>query len=266
MAVPEESDTSARVALRTAVGLVAGCLATLVLSLALLACPPRWRSQRFSDRVLYVWSRCWLVGVGARVKVHGREHLDRGGTCVVVSNHQSNLDAIVYVALSHGSLRILAKRELFDVPLLGAALNALGMVKVDRNTPDSATIRSDSARALAQGVPLLVFPEGTTSRTGEFLPFRHGAFQVAVASQVPLLPACVLDTRKVWPAKRLLVRSGTVHVVLAEPVTTTGLDHTHVAALQGWVRNRIETMYHSHQNPDEPSLPGAARTRESEDV
>lgn len=103
------------------------------------------------------------------------------------------------MALSRGSLRILSKRELFDVPVL-AALRALGMVVVDRLTPDRATIHDDSARNLAEGGALLVFPEGTTSRRGGLLPFRAGALEVAVASQVPIVPACFFDTRTVWPA------------------------------------------------------------------
>ncbi|WP_445257331.1 lysophospholipid acyltransferase family protein [Nocardioides aurantiacus] len=211
--------------------------------------------------MLYLWSRCWLLCVGARLRVHGREHLGNGGACVVVSNHQSNLDPIVYLALSRGSLRIMTKRELFDVPILGAALIALGMVKVDRLTPDRATIQDESARTLAEGVPLLVFPEGTTSRRGELLPFRAGAFEVAVASQVPIVPACVLDTRDLWPAKRLLIRPGTVHVIISEPESTTGLAQGDVAALRARVVDRIRTTYCSYQGTNQPAPAGSADTR-----
>lgn len=201
-----------------------------------------------------------MMFAGARIKVHGKEHLDNAGVCVVVSNHQSNLDPIVYLALSRGSLRVLTKRELFDLPLLGAALRALGMVKVDRTTPDRTTIHDDSVRNLAEGVPLLVFPEGTTSRDGELLPFRVGAFQLAVASQVPIVPACVLDTRRVWPGKRLSIRPGTVHVVISEPVSTIGLCQDDVGALRARVVHRITTIYCAHQEANPPILKGSAET------
>lgn len=233
----------------------------MVIATGLLACPARWRSRGFSNRMLYLWSRCWLLCVGARLRVHGREHLGNGGACVVVSNHQSNLDPIVYLALSRGSLRIMTKRELFDVPLLGAALRALGMVKVDRLTPDRTTIQDESARNLAEGVPLLVFPEGTTSRRGELLPFRAGAFEVAVASQVSIVPACVLDTRDVWPAKRLLIRPGTVHVIISEPLTTTGLSRDDVPALRARVVDRIRTTCCPRQDTNRPAHAGWADTR-----
>jgi 1-acyl-sn-glycerol-3-phosphate acyltransferase len=250
-----------RAALRTPLALGGGGLATMVIATGLLACPARWRSRGFSNRMLYLWSRCWLLCVGARLRVHGREHLGNGGACVVVSNHQSNLDPIVYLALSRGSLRIMTKRELFDVPLLGAALRALGMVKVDRLTPDRTTIQDESARNLAEGVPLLVFPEGTTSRRGELLPFRAGAFEVAVASQVSIVPACVLDTRDVWPAKRLLIRPGTVHVIISEPLTTTGLSRDDVPALRARVVDRIRTTCCPRQDTNRPAHAGWADTR-----
>jgi 1-acyl-sn-glycerol-3-phosphate acyltransferase len=256
--LPEPFRGQPMAAFRTPLALGGGCLATVVFTVALRACPARWRSRRFANRTLYLWSRCWLLSAGARIEVYGREHLDDASACVVVSNHQSNLDPIVYLALSGGSLRILTKRELFDVPILGAALRVLGMVKVDRLTPDRMTIHDDSQRSLATGVPLLVFPEGTTSRHGELLPFRVGAFQLAVASQVPVLPACVLDTRTVWPAKRLLIRPGTVHVVISEPVCTTGLGPGDVAALRARVVDRITGIYSSHLDTNRPALSGSA--------
>jgi 1-acyl-sn-glycerol-3-phosphate acyltransferase len=250
-----------RAALRTPFALGGGGLATVVVATGLLACPARWRSRGFSNRMLYLWSRCWLVCVGARVKVRGREHLGNGAACVVVSNHQSNLDPIVYLALSRGSLRIMAKRELFDLPLLGAALLALGMVKVDRLAPDRTTIQDESVRNLAEGVPLLVFPEGTTSRSGELLPFRAGAFEVAVASQVSIVPASVLDTRDVWPAKRLLIRPGTVHVIISEPLSTTGLSRDDVPALRARVVDRIRATCCPPEDPNQPAPAGWADTR-----
>lgn len=131
------------VAAHTMLAMGGECLATLVLATGLLAYPAGWRSRRFLNRTLYLWSHCWLLCTGARIKVHGREHLCDRGAFVVVSNHQSNLDSID-LALSRGSLRILTKRELFDVPVLGAALRALGMVIVDHLTPDRATIRLEA--------------------------------------------------------------------------------------------------------------------------
>jgi 1-acyl-sn-glycerol-3-phosphate acyltransferase len=252
------------VACRTPLALGGGCLATVVFAVALLACPAGWRSRRFANRTLYLWSRWWLLSAGARIRVYGREHLDNASACIVVSNHQSNLDPIVYLALSRGSLRILAKRELFEVPILGAALRVLGMVKVDRLAPDRTTINDDSRRSLAASVPLLVFPEGTTSHDGELLPFRIGAFQLAVASQVPIVPACVLDTRNVWPAKRLLIHPGTVHVVISEPVCTTGLGPGDVAALHARVVDRIDSIYGSYRDSNRPALSGSAETRNSD--
>lgn len=80
------------------------------------------------------------------------------------------------------------------------------------------------------------------------------AFEVAVASQVPIVPACVLDTKIVWRAKRLLIRPGTVHVVISEPVSTTGLGQHDVAALRARVFDRIASIYSSDQDIHQAGL------------
>lgn len=220
---------------RTLPALAVGALATLLSSAGLLACPSRLRSRAFVDRLLYFWSRSWLLATGARIEVEGLEHLDRVAPCVVVSNHQSNLDPMVYLASFRGSIRILTKRELFSVPLLGAALRVVGMVEVDRTGPDRDAIGQAAAHTLAQGLPVLVFPEGTTSRDGELLPFKDGAFEIAVATGVPLLPAAVINSRDVWPGKRLTIRPGTVRLILCEPVLTDHLTREDVPELRARV-------------------------------
>jgi 1-acyl-sn-glycerol-3-phosphate acyltransferase len=108
--------------------------------------------------------------------------------CVVVSNHQSNLDPIVHLATLPLSLRVLAKREMFRIWLLGPAMRTIGMIEVDRDSPDFRRIDLAAARDLAAGHSLLAYPEGTTSADGTIGEFKDGAFVIAVASQVPVLP------------------------------------------------------------------------------
>lgn len=225
---------------RTVPALVAGSLWTLVLAAVMTLCPPGWRSPELTNRLLSLWSRGWLIATGAKVVVEGAQHLHGVSACVVVSNHQSNLDPIVLTSTFRGRIRILTKRELFGVPLLGSALRAVGMVEVNRDAPDRVTIAAGAAHALDQGMPLLVFPEGTTSRTSDLLPFKPGAFQIAVRHGVPILPVLVTDSREVWPAKRLRVRAGTVRVVVTAPVATEGLAECHVVDVSATVRGQLE--------------------------
>lgn len=109
--------------------------------------------------------RAWLRAAGARVAVHGLEHIRADTTYVVVSNHQSNLDSMVDLRALPLPLRVLAMREQFQIWLLGRAMRTIGMIEVDRDSPDFGKIDQAAARALTAGHSLLVYPEGTTSRT-----------------------------------------------------------------------------------------------------
>jgi 1-acyl-sn-glycerol-3-phosphate acyltransferase len=88
----------------------------------------------------------------------------------VVASHQSNLDPVMHLRTLPLSLRILVKRELFRIWLLGRAMHAIGMIEVDRDSPDFGQIDQAGARSLAAGHSLLVYPEGTTSPDGPRAP------------------------------------------------------------------------------------------------
>lgn len=89
---------------------------------------------------------------------------------------------------------VLSKRELFRIWLLGPAMRTAGMIEVNRASPDLGRIDQTAARSLTAGHSLLVYPEGTTSPDGTIGEFRDGAFIVAVASQVPVLPVAIHGT------------------------------------------------------------------------
>lgn len=123
---------------------------------------------------------------GVRVRVLGEWPSQ---PAVLVANHTTYLDPIVVGACA--PLAPLAKAEVEAWPLVGAAAARLGTIFVDRACPQrGATALRRGARALAAGVNVLVFPEGTTS-TGEVLPFRLGAFGLAVWSGVPVVPVAL---------------------------------------------------------------------------
>jgi 1-acyl-sn-glycerol-3-phosphate acyltransferase len=116
---------------------------------------------------------------------------------VVVSNHQSSLDPIVALRVRPVSLRILAMAELFRIPLLGPAMRTIGMIEVDRQSPDFGQIDQAAARDLAAGHSLLAYPEGRISPDGAIGEFKDGAFIITVADQVPVVPVAIHGTRRI---------------------------------------------------------------------
>ncbi len=224
---------------RTVPTFVAGMLAT-VAGAVLVCCRGRARADSaVTDRVVRWWAGVWLRSAGARVVCGILEQVSAAGPCVVVSNHQSVLDPMVHLRVLPVSLRVLAMRELFRMPVLGSALRVIGMIEVDRDSPDFREIDTDAARALAAGHSLLAYPEGRISLDGTVGEFKDGAFIIAIAGQVPVVPVAIHGTRLVWPPGRKAIRSGPVRVVAGGPLRTSGLTRRDVAGLRDQARDVI---------------------------
>ncbi len=244
--------TSRWVSWRTVPALIAGVLATLAAALVLLCRGSARAGSPVTDRIVRWWAAVWLRAAGARVTVRGLEHVSPAAAYVVVSNHQSNLDPMVHLRALPLSLRVLAKRELFRIWLLGRAMRAIGMIEVDRDSPDFGLIDQAAARSLAARRSLLVYPEGTYSPDGTIGEFKDGAFIIAVASQVPVLPVAIDGTRWIWPPQRTVIHGGRVRIVIGSPLPTSRLTSHDVPALREQARDVICSAYHARTRPSRP--------------
>ena len=224
---------------RTVPTFVAGVLATLAVAVLLLCRGSARADSPVTDRMVRWWAAVWLRAAGARVAVHDLEHVRPTAAYVVVSNHQSNLDPMVHLQALTLSLRVLAKREMFQILLLGPAMRTAGMIEVDRDSPDFRRIDQAAARSLAAGHSLLVYPEGTTSPDGTIGDFKDGAFIIAVTSQVPIVPVTIHGTCQIWPPGCSAIHGGQVHIVVGSPLLTSGLTHHDIARLREQARDVI---------------------------
>lgn len=163
------------------------------------------------DERLAWWSRELLRKAGVDLHVRGQENLpkDDKAPLVVMSNHRSYYDIPTAFCIVPGRLRMVAKKELFYVPIFGAAMLASGFVKIDRGKREKAiaTLR-ESERLLAGGTRVWIAPEGTRSRTGQLGPFKSGGFHMAIQANVPILPIVLQGTEKVMPHDSVVVKKG----------------------------------------------------------
>ena len=235
----EPQDKDGRLPWRTVPTLATGVLATAA-GAVLVWCRGAARADSgFTDRIMRWWAGVWLRAAGARVSADGLEQVSAAGPCMMVSNHQSLLDPIVHLHVLPVSLRVLAMRELFRIPLFGPALRAAGMIEVDRESPDFREIDAEAARALQAGHWLLAYPEGRISPDGTIGEFKDGAFVIAITGQVPVIPVAIHGTGRIWPPGRRAIRAGRVRVVAGQPLPTSGLTRRDVDRLRDQAREVI---------------------------
>lgn len=159
---------------------------------------------------------------------------------VAVSNHESYADIFL---LSHlpWEMKWLAKQTIFNIPVMGWVMRMAGDVPLVRGSRESAVGALARCRdRLAKRVTVMIFPEGTRSPTDELLPFKDGAFHLAVEAQVPLLPIAVSGTRDCMAKHSFRVNRARAACRVLPPVETAGLTPADVPALRDRVRALID--------------------------
>jgi 1-acyl-sn-glycerol-3-phosphate acyltransferase len=150
---------------------------------------------------LYTWlNPAW------RVTIHGRENVQPDTTYVYVANHLSLLDILVLFRL-FTDFKWVSKAEIFKVPVIGWNMRLNKYIRLQRGNRDSVVqMMEQCERALEQGSSLMMFPEGTRSATGELKAFKTGAFELAVAAQVPIVPIAIEGTNNALPKHGFVLR------------------------------------------------------------
>lgn len=183
----------------------------------------RDRSER--SAAIKRWGGRNVLGVsGVRVTVEGVEHVPREGGYVLISNHESHLDGPLLVGWFPRTFTIVAKRELFRIPIMGMGFRAFGFVEVDRGDHSQAVGSMDAATThLRGGGGVLVFPEGHRAKSPALQPFKKGGFVQALKAGVPVIPAGIAGTREVLPSGRTDIRPGAVHLCIGPPISVQGM-------------------------------------------
>lgn len=194
------------------------------------------------DARLDSWSRAIVDYAKIEIDVTGLEHAAGDESFVVMSNHRSHYDIpVLFQALRPRRLRMVAKTELFRVPIWAGAMRAAGFVEVNRSNRIAAVRSLERARdAIRAGTSIWIAPEGTRGAGAELGQFKKGGFHLAVGAEARILPIAVQGTERILPARGTHVSDGQrVSVRVAPPVDPRDYPGRDLAGLVGVVRERI---------------------------
>lgn len=217
------------------VGLFVGLLVALY---SAATDPDRRLVHAYICRLIPAYLKWWP---GWKVEVTGRERIPPG-PCVLVANHQSMADIVACMEL-HAQFKFVSKASLFSLPVVGWMMRLARYVSVVRGRPRSMRKMMEACSGwLRRGMPVLLFPEGTYSQGGEMLPFKRGAFELAIGEQVPLVPVLLTGTTGLvvgdgpWLSPRCHIK-----VAVQEPVPPPELGED-ADALAQRVRERYQGL------------------------
>jgi len=178
--------------------------------------------RRALNRATALWGDLGVRAAGIRLEVQGRERLALR-PAVFVLNHQSGIDPILVCALLRRDFVGVAKREIRRNPVLGPAFAFVGTVFVDRaDRVQALRALAPAVEALRSGLAVAMAPEGTRGPGGEPGRFKKGAFRIAMAAGVPIVPIVIENASDVLPRGGWIMTAATVRVRVLAPVDTTG--------------------------------------------
>jgi 1-acyl-sn-glycerol-3-phosphate acyltransferase len=193
----------------------------------------------------------WVIGaarvlLGIRVRVTGYENLPDGAKspAILLVKHQSTLETFLLPTLMPHPLAYVFKRELIHVPFFGWAMGRMDMIHIDRSQRAQAfsKVVEQGKRLLAQGVWIIMFPEGTRIPRGKKGQYKSGGTRLAVATGAPVVPIAV-SSGKVWPRKAFVKYPGVVDVSIGKPIPSQGREADELMReVEAWIEAEMHRL------------------------
>ena len=203
-------------------------------------------TREVADQILYDWSRDLLAILNVRFRIENPlgVELAPGQPWVVMSNHRSYYDIpLLFMAFPRG-LRMVAKAELFKLPIWKVGLEAGEFIKVDRESRAGAAASIKEAKArMESGIAVMIFPEGTRARGDEMLPLKKGGFMMAQQAGASIVPVGIRGTGVVMPADRLQFHwNQEVELHIGRPVDASRYTSRQRSELMSEVETQIKEL------------------------
>ena len=183
--------------------------------------------------------RLAFAAAGLRVRMEGEDNIP-SGACLFLANHTSAVDTLAFFISVPKRIAFMAKQELFRIPLLGLAMRRAQFVSVDREDREAAAASAKCAVGqLRQGISMVIYPEGTRSPDGRLLPFKRGAFLIAIRAGRPVVPVTIIGAQEALPKGRWWIRPGEIVIRIHPAIDVSGYGDADREMLRERVRNQI---------------------------
>jgi len=192
---------------------------TIIVALSTTVLSPLLPNSKISYHPARIWSRicCFLCFV--KVEVTGIQHLDRSKSYVFALNHQSIFDIFVVYGWLPFIFKWMMKAELRKIPFVGKACEMAGHIFINGSSPVAAKQSLEHAEAqLKNGISVVVFPEGTRTKTGQMGTFKRGAFRIATDLALPIVPVTIRGGFERMKRNTLNVIPGKIEMIIHQPI------------------------------------------------
>jgi lysophosphatidate acyltransferase len=250
--------------IRLTLGLSWVAVCSVAFLVALFACLPS-RATRVKVGNVYgsVAGRgaAWLTG--SRFVIRGEEHADPKRPTLYVCNHASVLDVFLGIWMSRTGTCGVAKKEIIYYPFLGQFFWLAGHLTIDRGNNAKAvrSLKKLVSFVMDNKLSIYIWPEGTRSKDGRLLPFKKGAFHLALATRLPVVPIVMRGTHHVWPNRTYRLHRKTVEIEFLPPIDTSGWTEEtlpeHIEALRNVYIQALPEDQRPLPAPTAPTAPAA---------
>lgn len=214
--------------------------------------------SNLSNGIVRSWAKSILWASGIKVEVIGRDQLDLRHPVIYMANHLSTFDILAMAVAIPGTVRFIAKKELFRIPFLAQGMRRVGMISIDRgNSQQAKKSLADAAEKMKKGVSVIIFPEGTRSRDGKIQRFKKGGFILAIKGKFPIVPTAIRGSFGIMRKKSLKVGKGRIEVEFLQPVAAEKYSYTQRNDLLQEVYRQIVNKLDQQsagENPDEGTI------------
>ncbi|MCB2293014.1 1-acyl-sn-glycerol-3-phosphate acyltransferase [Clostridium algoriphilum] len=186
------------------------------------------------------WANFVLKTAGLNLTVEGKENIPNEA-CLFVGNHQSDFDIPVILANMGRLTGAVAKKSMVKIPIMSYWMKQIHCVFMDRENPREALkSMAEGVDNLKNGYSMLIFPEGTRSRSNNMGEFKKGSMRLAIKAGVPIIPITVYDTYKVMEGNNGKIKKANAKLIIDKPIYLDGMSKEEKANISDRVKNIIQ--------------------------